>query len=393
MLNGILLGLTRREVVERVDEIIAFSELGQFIDAPLRTYSSGMIARLGFSVAVHLDPDILLVDEVLAVGDEPFRQKCLRRMQQFRERKTTMVFVSHDLPSVAQDQRSRGLDRRRATGRHRRTRRESSTVTVKDDGPHESAADPRRDTSRRALPRCRRTTAADRHRHSSTATTPATAHAKRLNLAVIIPELAKYGGAERYLIECVSRWQKLHDITIYSSIVNADLLAEHGIGRQVKISQLSPYFEGRALDPAQYGPAAEDLGAGDRQARRLPHAPVADALDRSAPDGLVSARAAANLARLALRAAARGRGGHAAARSAHLSQVQLRPRHRRDVRGVPVVDGPGRQARQARPRRGQQPLHGRLSGRRLRQRRCATSSIRASTSTISSFSRRTRTSF
>jgi lipopolysaccharide transport system ATP-binding protein len=101
VLNGILLGLTRREVVERVDEIIAFSELGQFIDSPLRTYSSGMIARLGFSVAVHLDPSILLVDEVLAVGDEHFQQKCLRRMQQFRERHTTMVFVSHDMPNVA----------------------------------------------------------------------------------------------------------------------------------------------------------------------------------------------------------------------------------------------------------------------------------------------------
>jgi glycosyltransferase involved in cell wall biosynthesis len=69
--------------------------------------------------------------------------------------------------------------------------------------------------------------------------------AKRLNLAVIIPELAKYGGAERYLIECVSRWQYLHDITIYASLVNNDLLAEHGIAKKVKIAQLSPYFEGR----------------------------------------------------------------------------------------------------------------------------------------------------
>jgi lipopolysaccharide transport system ATP-binding protein len=102
MLNGVLLGLTRREVSERVEEIITFSELAAFIHAPLRTYSSGMIARLGFSVAVHLDPSILLVDEALAVGDEPFRQKCLRRMQQFREARTTMVFVSHDMPSVAQ---------------------------------------------------------------------------------------------------------------------------------------------------------------------------------------------------------------------------------------------------------------------------------------------------
>jgi lipopolysaccharide transport system ATP-binding protein len=102
VLNGILLGLTRREVTERAADIIAFSELGEFIDAPLRTYSSGMISRLGFSVAVHLEPSILLVDEVLAVGDEAFRQKCLRRMRQFRDRGTTMVFVSHDLDSVAQ---------------------------------------------------------------------------------------------------------------------------------------------------------------------------------------------------------------------------------------------------------------------------------------------------
>jgi homopolymeric O-antigen transport system ATP-binding protein len=100
VLNGILLGLTRREVASRTEEIIAFSELGEFVNAPLRTYSSGMIARLGFSVAVHLDPDILLVDEVLAVGDEKFRQKCLRRMQQFRERGTTMVMVTHDLGTV-----------------------------------------------------------------------------------------------------------------------------------------------------------------------------------------------------------------------------------------------------------------------------------------------------
>ncbi len=101
VLNGILLGLTRREVLDRVDEIIAFSELGDFIDAPLRTYSTGMTARLGFSVAVHLSPDILLVDEALAVGDEAFRVKCLRRMQQFRECGTTMVLVSHDMENVA----------------------------------------------------------------------------------------------------------------------------------------------------------------------------------------------------------------------------------------------------------------------------------------------------
>jgi homopolymeric O-antigen transport system ATP-binding protein len=102
VLNGILLGLTRREVAARTEEIIAFSELGQFIDAPLRTYSSGMVVRLGFSVAVHLNPDILLVDEVLAVGDDRFQEKCLRRMQQFRDRQTTMILVTHNMAVAAQ---------------------------------------------------------------------------------------------------------------------------------------------------------------------------------------------------------------------------------------------------------------------------------------------------
>jgi lipopolysaccharide transport system ATP-binding protein len=101
LLKGILLGRTRREVKDRVDEIIEFSELGSFIEAPLRTYSTGMVARLGFSVAVHLSPNILLVDEALSVGDEVFQQKCLRRMQEFRDGQTTMVFVSHDTTNLA----------------------------------------------------------------------------------------------------------------------------------------------------------------------------------------------------------------------------------------------------------------------------------------------------
>ncbi len=100
VLNGILLGLTRREVLDRVDDIIAFSELSACIHQPLKTFSSGMIARLGFSVAVHLTPDILLVDEVLSVGDEVFKRKCLARMQAFREQGTTMVFVSHDMSTI-----------------------------------------------------------------------------------------------------------------------------------------------------------------------------------------------------------------------------------------------------------------------------------------------------
>jgi len=101
VLNGILLGLTRHEVLTRLDEIIDFSGLAQFVDRPLRTYSSGMTARLGFSVAVHLAPNILLVDEALAVGDLEFQQKCIARMQQFRSDAVTMVFVSHDMQSVA----------------------------------------------------------------------------------------------------------------------------------------------------------------------------------------------------------------------------------------------------------------------------------------------------
>jgi lipopolysaccharide transport system ATP-binding protein len=99
-LNGVLLGMTRRQVRERFDRIVEFSELGDFLDRPLRMYSSGMIARLGFSVAVHMDPDILLIDEVLAVGDEPFQHKCLERMKQFHARGVTMVFVSHQLDQI-----------------------------------------------------------------------------------------------------------------------------------------------------------------------------------------------------------------------------------------------------------------------------------------------------
>ena len=101
VLNGVLLGLTRSEVNDQLADIIAFSELDEFIDAPLRTYSSGMIARLGFSVAVHSKPNILLVDEALAVGDQAFQAKCLARIQQFRDAQITMVFVSHDMTSVA----------------------------------------------------------------------------------------------------------------------------------------------------------------------------------------------------------------------------------------------------------------------------------------------------
>lgn len=98
--NGMLLGLSRDEVDGRFDAIVAFSELGDFIDTPVKFYSSGMYMRLGFSVAIHTDPQILLVDEVLAVGDMAFQLKCLERMKEIRERGTTIVLVSHSMQAI-----------------------------------------------------------------------------------------------------------------------------------------------------------------------------------------------------------------------------------------------------------------------------------------------------
>lgn len=95
-INGQLLGLTRDEIAAREEEIIRFSELGVFIDQPLRTYSSGMVVRLGFAVAAAINPEILIVDEALSVGDARFSQKCIRRIRQFREDGATILFVSHD---------------------------------------------------------------------------------------------------------------------------------------------------------------------------------------------------------------------------------------------------------------------------------------------------------
>jgi ABC-type polysaccharide/polyol phosphate transport system ATPase subunit len=99
-INAIMLGLTRREVEERFDEIVAFAELERFIDAPVKTYSSGMYARLGFAVAIHVDPEVLLIDEVLAVGDEAFTRKCLDKIGEFRRRGKTIVLVTHSLGLV-----------------------------------------------------------------------------------------------------------------------------------------------------------------------------------------------------------------------------------------------------------------------------------------------------
>ncbi len=99
-LYGTILGLSRQEVRRRFDEIVDFAELGRFIDTPVKRYSSGMEVRLGFSVAVHLEPDVLLVDEVLAVGDESFQRRCLKRMDELRRNGQTLVFVSHVLNDV-----------------------------------------------------------------------------------------------------------------------------------------------------------------------------------------------------------------------------------------------------------------------------------------------------
>jgi lipopolysaccharide transport system ATP-binding protein len=100
ILNAVLLGLSRKEAQEKLPEITEFSELGEFIDQPMRTYSSGMYVRLGFAVAVHVRPEILLVDEVLAVGDAEFQDKCFAHIDRLRQEQVTIVLVTHDLESV-----------------------------------------------------------------------------------------------------------------------------------------------------------------------------------------------------------------------------------------------------------------------------------------------------
>lgn len=98
--NASIFGLTKKEIDERLEEIIAFSELGEFINNPVRTYSSGMYMRLAFSVAINVDADILLIDEILAVGDAAFQAKCFNKMQEIKRQGTTIVIVSHDMSSI-----------------------------------------------------------------------------------------------------------------------------------------------------------------------------------------------------------------------------------------------------------------------------------------------------
>ncbi|ASM11282.1 MULTISPECIES: ABC transporter ATP-binding protein [Serratia] len=99
-LNATLLGLRRKELKQRLDKIIEFSELGEFIDEPIRVYSSGMLAKLGFSVITQVDPDILIIDEVLAVGDIAFQRKCINTINEFKRKGVTILFVSHNLEDV-----------------------------------------------------------------------------------------------------------------------------------------------------------------------------------------------------------------------------------------------------------------------------------------------------
>ena len=100
-LNAAILGMTEKETARKFDEIVDFADIGDFLDTPVGTYSSGMYSRLGFAVAVHVDSDIFLADEVLAVGDKPFKQKCMTKMEEIRNSGVTLVYVSHAAASVA----------------------------------------------------------------------------------------------------------------------------------------------------------------------------------------------------------------------------------------------------------------------------------------------------
>src|SRR5262249_48226100 len=101
-LNGAILGMKRKEIERKFDEIVAFAEIEEFLDTPVKHYSSGMYMRLAFAVAAHLEPEILLIDEVLAVGDAAFQSKCLGKMGEVAKHGRTVVFVSHQMGAVAQ---------------------------------------------------------------------------------------------------------------------------------------------------------------------------------------------------------------------------------------------------------------------------------------------------
>ena len=99
-LNGAILGMKRREIRAKFDEIVEFSGIGKFIDTPVKRYSSGMYVRLAFAVAAHLDPEVLIIDEVLAVGDYEFQQRCMGRIEEISNSGRTVLFVSHDMQAI-----------------------------------------------------------------------------------------------------------------------------------------------------------------------------------------------------------------------------------------------------------------------------------------------------
>ena len=147
-INGAVLGLSRREVARRYDEIVEFSGLADFMEEPVKNYSSGMYVRLGFAVAVHTDPDVLLVDEVLAVGDEAFAHRCLRRIEELLAADRTLLFVSHSLDLVESlCDRALWLDRGRPrlVGSPRRVIDAYRQEVAEQEGEHHRAAKERRD--------------------------------------------------------------------------------------------------------------------------------------------------------------------------------------------------------------------------------------------------------
>ena len=109
-INASILGLTRREIDARYDEIVAFADIGDFIERPVKTYSSGMMVRLAFAVQVHVDPDVLIVDEALSVGDARFQAKALNKIEEILKRGTTLLFVGHDLIFLRSEERRVGKE-------------------------------------------------------------------------------------------------------------------------------------------------------------------------------------------------------------------------------------------------------------------------------------------
>lgn len=102
ILNGAILGYSKKEIEEKYEDIIDFSGVAKFIDSPVKNFSSGMQLRLGFSIAIHAEPDVMLIDEVLAVGDEQFKKKCYKKINEFRKAGVTIIFVSHDMKEINQ---------------------------------------------------------------------------------------------------------------------------------------------------------------------------------------------------------------------------------------------------------------------------------------------------